>query len=78
MTRMQKLTEKIKSNPRQVRFAELQLLLFAEGFIVFNQRGSHITYHRLSGLPITIVKPHGGTAYCSKWDVLKVIRILEL
>lgn len=45
MTRSQKLIGKIKGNPRQVRFAELQLLLFAEGFIKFNQRVSHITYH---------------------------------
>lgn len=51
MTRYQKLLERLRANPRNVRFDELDNILHRIGFSS-RQRGSHVTYtlgvHRLT------------------------------
>ena len=55
MSKLQKLYEKIKNNPKSVRFEELQKLLCRAGFEVRQPRGgsSHYTY-TLGGKLITV------------------------
>ncbi len=59
MNRREKLLDKMRNTPAAIRFSEVAALLRYEGFILFNQRGSHCTYHRADGRVLTIVRPHG-------------------
>jgi len=76
MTRREKLIEKMRSNPGIIRFPEVDSLLRHEGFVLFNQRGSHCSYHGVDGRLLTIVKPHGGRKACHPADIQKLLRIL--
>jgi predicted RNA binding protein YcfA (HicA-like mRNA interferase family) len=78
LARREKLVEKMRNSPGNVRFSEVDALLKYEGFVLFNQRGSHCTYHRADGRVLTIVKPHGKRKTCYPTDILKVLTILEL
>jgi hypothetical protein len=59
VSRRDKLLEKMRGTPQNVRFGQVDSLLRYEGFVLFNKRGSHRTYHHLDGRLITIVVPHG-------------------
>ncbi len=76
MSRRQKLHDKMKGSPTAIRFAEIDALLRYEGFVLFNSRGSHRTYHRADGRLLTIVRPHGGRKTCHPADVRKVLEAL--
>ena len=76
MTRREKLIEKMRRSPSNIRFGEIDALLHYDGFVLFNQRGSHCTYHRTDGLILTIVKPHGGRKTCHPSDVRRLLRAL--
>ena len=76
MARREKLIEKMRNNPGNIRFHEVEAFLKCEGFVLFNQRGSHCTYHRFDGQMLTIVKPHGGRNTCHPTDIRKLLRIL--
>lgn len=78
MSRRDKLIKKMRLTPGSVRFNEVEALLTYEGFILFNQRGSHCTYHRHDGKILTIVHPHGGDKACHKVDVQKLLEVLGL
>lgn len=78
MSRRDKLLNNMQSTPGAVRFASVDALLRHEGFILFNQRGSHCTYHRADGRVLTIVKPHGQRKTCSPTDVRKILEALGL
>ncbi len=78
MTRQEKLRKKLCESPQDIRFSEVQRLLQQEGFVLFNQRGSHCTYHRADGILLTLVKPHGHRKTCHPEDIRKLTRILEL
>lgn len=58
--------------------ASVDALLRSEGFVLFNQRGSHCTYHRADGRVLTIVKPHGKRKTCSPSDIRKLLEALGL
>lgn len=77
MTRREKLIEKMRTSPGNVRFSQVDALLRYEGFILFNQRGSHCTYHREDGRILTIVKPRGKHKTCHPADVKKLLESLE-
>ena len=77
MSRREKLLEKMRNSPRNIRFSEVDALLRYEGFVLFNRRGSHRTYHRADGRLITIVVPHGRRKTCSPSDINKLLEILE-
>jgi len=53
-------------------------LLRYEGFVLFNKRGSHRTYHHADGRVITIVVPHGKHKTCHRDDIQKLLEILGL
>ncbi len=78
MSRREKLIEKMRNLPRNIRFSEVDALLRYEGFVLFNKRGSHRTYHHADGRLITVVVPHGRRKTCSASDVKKVLEILSL
>ena len=78
MSRRQKLLDRMKSSPCSIRFSEVESLLRYEGFILFNSRGSHSSYHRADGRLLTLVRPHGGRKTCNPDDVRKVLEALAL
>ena len=59
-----------------IRFQEVDALLKYEGFVLFNQRGSHCTYHRADGRMLTLVKPHGGRKTCHPADIRRLLEAL--
>jgi predicted RNA binding protein YcfA (HicA-like mRNA interferase family) len=76
LARREKLIEKMRATPGKIRFSEVNALLKYEGFVVFNQRGSHYTFHHANRRLITIVKPHGGRKTCHPGDIKKLLRVL--
>ncbi len=78
MSRRDKLVEKMRGTPANVRFGQADSLLRYEGFILFNSRGSHRTYHHADGRLITIVVPHGKRKTCHPGDVRKLLEVLGL
>jgi predicted RNA binding protein YcfA (HicA-like mRNA interferase family) len=77
MSRREKLREKMTDTPHKIRFAEVESLLRSEGFILFNSRGSHRTYHRADGTVLTVVVPHGRRKTCNPADVRRILGALE-
>lgn len=41
MTRREKLIEKMRNSPGNIRFSEVDALLKFEGFVLLTKRGSH-------------------------------------
>ena len=78
MSRRDKLIERMRSTPGTIRFGQIQSLLRYEGFVLFNQRGSHCTYHRQDGRVLTIVRPHGRHKNCHSNDIRRILRALDL
>ncbi|MFH1739864.1 MAG: type II toxin-antitoxin system HicA family toxin [bacterium] len=78
MSRRDKLVEKMRRTPADIRFSEVEALLHYEGFILFNARGSHRTYHRGDGKILTLVRPHGQHKTCSRQDIGKLLEVLGL
>lgn len=78
MSRREKLLDNMRSSPRNIRFGEVHSLLRHEGFVLFNRRGSHRTYHHSDDRVITIVVPHGGRNTCHPTDISRLLRVLGL
>ena len=78
MSRRDKLLAKMRNTPGKIRFAQVDALLRYEGFVLFNKRGSHRTYHHADGRLITMVVPHGGRKMCHRDDIVKLIEVLGL
>ncbi|HPA46391.1 MAG TPA: type II toxin-antitoxin system HicA family toxin [bacterium] len=78
MSHRDKLIEKMRRTPADIRFTEVHALLRYEGFVLFNSRGSHRTYHRADGKILTLIRPHGRSKTCSPWDIGKILEILGL
>ena len=78
MGRREKLLLKMCNSPGSIRFSQVQALLRYEGFVLFNQRGSHHTYHHSDGRLLTIVRPHGRHKTCHPDDVRKLLEVLGL
>ena len=76
MSRQEKLLDKMRTRPGDVRFQEVDAVLRRLGFVLFNQRGSHCTYHRADGRVLTIVKPHGGRKTCHPADIRRLLKVL--
>lgn len=77
MGRREKLLSKMQSSPGNIRFREVAALLRYEGFVLFNQRGSHCTYHRADGRVLTIVRPHARHKTCHAADIRKLLEALQ-
>jgi predicted RNA binding protein YcfA (HicA-like mRNA interferase family) len=77
MTRKDKLRQRMQQSPSSIRFEEVEALLRSEGFVLFNQRGSHQTWHHMDGRLLTIVRPHGGRKTCHPADIKRLIKVLQ-
>jgi predicted RNA binding protein YcfA (HicA-like mRNA interferase family) len=77
VSRREKLLQKMQTTPAGIRFREVDALLRYEGFVLFNRRGSHCTYHRVDGRVLTIVRPHGRHSTCHATDIRKVLEALQ-
>ena len=77
MSQREKLIAKMRRSPRSIRFAEVDALLRHEGFVLFNQRGSHRAYHRADGSLLTVVVLHGGRNTCHPADIRRLLEVLE-
>ena len=77
MTRREKLLQKMHAHPEAIRFSEVDALLRYEGFVLFNRRGSHCTYHRADGRVLTVVCPHGRHKTCRRTDIGRLLEALE-
>jgi predicted RNA binding protein YcfA (HicA-like mRNA interferase family) len=77
VNRRGKLLQKMRNSPTGVRFAEVVALLRIEGFVLFNRRGSHCTFHREDGRLLTIVRPHGSRNTCHPADIRKLLEAIE-
>ena len=78
MSATEKLVAKMRRSPSSVRFREVETLLQRSGFVLFNSRGSHRTYHHADGRLLTIVRPHGRRKTCHPQDVRKLLGVLGL
>jgi predicted RNA binding protein YcfA (HicA-like mRNA interferase family) len=77
MSRREKLLEKMRRSPNAIRFGEVEALLRYEGFVLFNRRGSHRSYHRADGRLLTLVRPHGRRKTCHPEDIRKLLEALR-
>jgi predicted RNA binding protein YcfA (HicA-like mRNA interferase family) len=77
MSHRDQLLDKMRNSPANIRFSDVERLLRYEGFVLFNQRGSHCTYHRADGRLLTIVRPHGRRKTCHPNDIRKLLEALE-
>ena len=77
MARRDKLYQMMRETLAKVRFTEVEALLRYEGFILFNSRGSHRTYHREDGRLLTVVRPHGKRRTCHPSDIRRILEALE-
>lgn len=68
----------MRNTPANIRFGDVVALLKHEGFVRFNQRGSHVTYHHADGRVLTVVRPHGKRKTCHPSDIKKLLQILNL
>jgi predicted RNA binding protein YcfA (HicA-like mRNA interferase family) len=77
MTRCEKLLQKARSNPKGLRFSELERLAVCCGFEFARQRGtSHRTYkHRKSGVSVPIQPDKNGMAH--RYQVLEILKYCE-
>lgn len=78
MSRRLKLLAKMRTTSGNIRFEQVDSVLRHEGFILFNKRGSHRTYHHGDGRLITIVVPHGKHKTCHPDDIRKLLEVLGL
>jgi predicted RNA binding protein YcfA (HicA-like mRNA interferase family) len=78
VSRRDKLVDKMRGTPRSIRFGQVDALLRAEGFVLFNKRGSHRTYHHADGRLLTIVVPHGKRKTCHPADIRRLLEVLGL
>lgn len=76
MSRREKLIEEMRSSPGSIRFAAVESLFRYEGFVPFNSRSSHHTYHRDDGRVLTIVRPHGRRKTCHPEDIRRLLEAL--
>ncbi|NQT35114.1 type II toxin-antitoxin system HicA family toxin [bacterium] len=70
--------KRMRVNPHKVRFATLQTLIIHQGFVRFNQKGSHITFRHQDGRRFTITVPHGREAYLWASQVIKTLEKIGL
>ncbi len=78
MSKRLKLLEKMANTPGKIRYGQVDSLLRYEGFVLFNKRGSHRTYHHADGRLMTIVVPPGKQKTCHAADIRKLLEALGL
>ncbi|GAB4409296.1 MAG: hypothetical protein OHK0032_04830 [Thermodesulfovibrionales bacterium] len=75
MSRMDKLIQRMKKNPKNVRFEDIESLLNGLGFQT-KSRGSHYTFKKGKTI-IMVVKPHSRRKLTAMVDVKKILDYLK-
>ncbi len=75
MSRIDKLIQRIKENPKNVRFEDIESLLNGLGFQT-RSRGSHYTFKKGKTI-IMVVKPHGRKKFTAMADIKKMLDYLK-
>ena len=75
MSRMDKLIQRIKENPKNVRFEDIESLLNGLGFQT-RSRGSHYTFKKGKTI-MMVVKPHGRKKFTAMVDIKKMLDYLK-
>ena len=78
MSKKEKLIEKLKSNPKDFTFEEMESLLTALGFVRFNKgktSGSRVMF-RKDGIPVILHKPHPHKELLD-YQVKQIVNILS-
>jgi len=70
----EKLLDRIKTNPKHVRFDDLIKVLKFKGYDIINVKGSHYSFSNNKNT-ITVVRPHGSHKFCHIQDVKEIIRL---
>ena len=73
MTKKTKVFEKIKNNPKDVRFNDLRNLLIDEGYILKRIKGSHFIFSK--GENVFVIPSHNNKV--KEIYVKRVISIIE-
>jgi len=74
MTKQQKLFDKIKNRPQDVRWSEFKKFMALEGCTMRKGKGTGRFFSRPDGVTITVDKPHGS----AKVDTGAVKRALKV
>lgn len=75
MSRMDKLIQRIKENPKTVRFEDIESLFNGLGFQT-RSRGSHYTFKKDKSI-IMVVRPHGRKKFTAMVDIKKMLDYLK-
>ena len=78
MSQIDKLVDKMRRSSSSIRFGQVESLLRLTGFVMFNSRGSHRTYHHADGRVVTVVRPHGRRKTCHPLDIRRLLEVLGL
>ena len=70
MSKIQKLIDGMRNNPRAVRFEDLDKVMTRHGFASRQFGTSHVTYTK-SAKRATVAKPHGNS------NLVKVVYVLQ-
>ena len=75
MSKLEKLLQRIKNNPKSVRFEELNKILLNAGYERFQPRGgsSHYNYRKIGKESITIPRQIPYVNECYVRDVLEAL-----
>lgn len=74
MSNLQKLIEKLKRNPTEIRFEILRRILEGNGYCLINTKGSHSRFQKEGSLSITIVSHRNKV---KKWYIKRALHILH-
>jgi len=75
MSKIDKLLQRTRNNPKNVRFEDIESLLNGLGFKI-RSRGSHYTFRKDRNI-IMVVKPHGSKKFAAMADVKKILAYLK-
>lgn len=75
MSKIDKLLLKIKNNPKNIRFEDIETLLNGLGFKT-RSGGSHYTFKKGNNI-IMVVKPHGKKKFTAMADIKRILNYLE-
>ena len=78
VTQHEKMLQRIRNNPRHVRYREITKVLARVGCTINDDgAGSHVTVER-DGLIETLVRPHGGDDLMKPYQVRRVLQTFGL
>jgi hypothetical protein len=78
VTQHEKMLQRIRNNPRHVRYREITKVLERAGCTISDDgAGSHVAVER-NGLIETLVRPHGGDDLMKPYQVRRVLQTFGL